>query len=75
MEVALALLRRRDWALTQVWAGMMVAGSRREVSCTKPLADGGAYLATHNCVLSDQPVARGSCYRDTFGDLALLANA
>jgi hypothetical protein len=45
-----------------------IRGSYKQYSCTKPVTDGGVYLATHNCVLFDQPVATGSCYRDTFAD-------
>ena len=45
-----------------------IRGSFKQYQCTKPRTDGGAYLATHNCILYDQPVAAGSCYRDTFGD-------
>ena len=45
-----------------------IRGSYKQYSCTKPVTDGGAYLATHNCVLFEQPVATGSCYRDNFAD-------
>jgi hypothetical protein len=45
-----------------------IRGSYKQYSCTKPVTNGGAYLETHNCVLFDQPVATGSCYKDTFGD-------
>jgi hypothetical protein len=43
-------------------------GSFKEYQCGKPTVGGGAYTATHNCNLYDQPQAAGSCYRDTFGD-------
>jgi hypothetical protein len=45
-----------------------IRGAYKQYQCSKPRTDGGAYLATHNCILYDQPEAAGSCYRDTFGD-------
>jgi len=45
-----------------------IRGAFKEYQCGKPILGGGAYTATHNCNLYDQPQAAGSCYRDTFGD-------
>jgi hypothetical protein len=45
-----------------------IRGSFKEYQCGKPRTAGGAYVATHNCILYDQPQAAGSCFRDTFGD-------
>jgi hypothetical protein len=45
-----------------------IRGAFKQYQCTKPRTGGGTYLATHNCIFYDQPVATGSCYRDTFGD-------
>jgi hypothetical protein len=43
-------------------------GSFKSYQCGKPIRGGGAFTATHNCNTYDQPVAAGSCYRNTFGD-------
>jgi hypothetical protein len=45
-----------------------IRGGFKEYQCGKPIMGGGAYTATHNCNLYEQPQAAGSCYRDTFGD-------
>lgn len=45
-----------------------IRGAFKGYQCSKPILGGGAYTATHNCNLYDQPQAAGSCYRDTFGD-------
>jgi len=45
-----------------------IRGAFKEYQCSKPILGGGAYTATHNCNLYDQPQAAGTCYRDTFGD-------
>lgn len=45
-----------------------IRGGFKQYQCAKPILGGGAYLATHNCNLYEQPEAAGACYRDTFGD-------
>ncbi len=45
-----------------------IRGSFKEYQCGKPHPGNGTFAATHNCILYDQPEARGSCFRDTFGD-------
>ena len=45
-----------------------IRGGYKLYQCGKPNLGGGAFTATHNCIAYDQPVATGSCYRDTFGD-------
>ena len=45
-----------------------IRGAFKEYQCGKPILGGGAYTATHNCNLYEQPQATGTCYRDTFGD-------
>jgi hypothetical protein len=45
-----------------------IRGSFKQYQCSKPILGGGAYTATHNCNMYDQPQAAGTCYRDTFGD-------
>ena len=45
-----------------------IRGGFKEYQCGKPILGGGAYTATHNCNLYEQPQATGTCYRDTFGD-------
>ena len=45
-----------------------IRGAFKEYQCGKPILGGGAYTATHNCNLYEQPQAAGTCYRDTFGD-------
>jgi hypothetical protein len=45
-----------------------IRGKFKQFQCSKPILGGGAYTATHNCNLYEQPQAAGSCYRDTFGD-------
>jgi hypothetical protein len=45
-----------------------IRGSYKQYQCGKPHPGNGAFAATHNCILYDQPQAMGSCYRDTFGD-------
>ena len=45
-----------------------IRGGYKLYQCGKPILGGGMFTATHNCFSYDQPVASGSCYRDTFGD-------
>ena len=45
-----------------------IRGSFKQYQCAKPILGGGAYTATHNCNLYEQPKAAGTCYRDTFAD-------
>ncbi len=45
-----------------------IRGGYKMYQCGKPNLGGGVFTATHNCVAYDQPVASGSCYRDTFGN-------
>jgi hypothetical protein len=45
-----------------------IRGGYKEYQCGKPILGGGAYTATHNCNLYEQPQAAGSCYQDTFRD-------
>ena len=53
-----------------------IRGRFKIYQCGKPEMGGGVFTATHNCVSYDQPVATGSCYKDTFGDwnCALVGN-
>jgi hypothetical protein len=49
-----------------------IRGGFKEYQCSKPILGGGAYTATHNCNMYDQPQASGSCFKDTFGDWPCL---
>jgi hypothetical protein len=53
-----------------------IRGSYKQYQCGRPRKGSGDYIEAHNCMFYDQPEARGTCYRDTFGDwhCVLLGN-